>query len=394
MIPRRSSNIMRHKMKAKNLTRILFGCVLAVSCTQKTPRVNPQPAVALAPSPTVCQAPATRGPVFGQPDGAGHYLMPGNSSFGLWICDHHTGSYTNGSNPYTEYALRYNNIRASRSGNTWYYNYFGYTGFPTLYITPKDENRDDVTDVSADIFAYAPYQDSATPESVPFSIAGGTDVMFAAENGVDNLDIDPADLDANPRYTQNGPLGRTLEVPLTFHHALALLEFDFWMKNRSFNHPDEGGNALGYTLNSIKIIRRDGGHPLYTSGSMNAMTGGTLSGLTAADELSVGSGMGVGAGNTSTAPARSYVLQVPSQEGDAAYSDGDYTFEFHFSGQTYPVTFTLLREHIRHADGTTYGFQPGYRYTFKFEIDNYVHFEGVTVGEWETVEEPIHQTEI
>ena len=127
---------------------------------------------------------------------------------------------------------------------------------------------------------------------------------------------------------------------------------------------------------------------------MNAMTGGTLSGLTAADELSVGSGMGVGAGNTSTAPARSYVLQVPSQEGDAAYSDGDYTFEFHFSGQTYPVTFTLLREHIRHADGTTYGFQPGYRYTFKFEIDNYVHFEGVTVGEWETVEEPIHQTEI
>lgn len=392
---------MRHKMKAKNLTRILFGCVLAVSCTQKTPRVNPQPAVALAPSPTVCQAPATRGPVFGQPDGAGHYLMPGNSSFGLWICDHYTGSYTDGSNPYTEYALRYNNIRASRSGNTWYYNYFGYTGFPTLYITPKDENRDDVTDVSADIFAYAPYQDSATPESVPFSIAGGTDVMFAAENGVDNLDIDPADLDANPRYTQNGPLGRTLEVPLTFTHALALLEFDFWVKNRWYNHPDENGNALGYTLNSIKVTRREGGHPLYTSGKMNAMRSGLLYDLTESASVTVsglaphnGGTITVGSGNYSPGTAaKAYILQVPSQAGET-YSDGDYTFEFHFSGQTYPVTFTLLREHIRHADGTTYGFQPGYRYTFKFEIDNYVHFEGVTVGEWETVEEPIHQTEI
>ena len=225
--------------------------------------------------------------------------------------------------------------------------------------------------------------------------------MFAAENGVDNLDIDPADLDANPRFTQNGPLGRTLEVSLTFTHALALLEFDFWVKNRWYNHPDENGNALGYTLNSIKVTRREGGHPLYTSGKMNAMRSGLLYDLTESASVTVsglaphnGGTITVGSGNYSPGTAaKAYILQVPSQAGET-YSDGDYTFEFHFSGQTYPVTFTLLREHIRHADGTTYGFQPGYRYRFKFEIDNYVHFEGVTVGEWETVEEPIHQTEI
>ena len=134
---------------------------------------------------------------------------------------------------------------------------------------------------------------------------------------------------------------------------------------------------------------------------MNAMTGGTLYGLEDAASVTVsslaphnGGSITIGSGNySSETSAKAYVLQVPSQTGET-YADGDYTFEFRFSGQTFPVTFTLLREHILHADGVTCGFQPGYRYTFKFEIDNYVHFEDMTVGEWETVEEPIHQTEI
>ena len=59
------------------------------------------------------------------------------------------------------------------------------------------------------------------------------------------------------------------------------------------------------------------------------------------------------------------------------------------------MTFTLLTDHLKSSGETEFsGFQPGTKYTFHFVIDNYVHFEGLTVGEWETVEEPIHQTEI
>lgn len=383
-------------MKTKYLI-LTLALVAVFSCTEKTAPESPSAGLVLEMAPSLTESPATRGAIFA--DGSGR--MPVRSSYALWICEHHEGSYTDGSNPYTEYALRYNNIQAARADNgVWNYSYYGYTGFPTLYILPKDENHDGRTDVSADIFAYAPYQEAGTPESVSFSVTSATDVMYAAENGVDNLNIDPADIDpSDPRYTATPE--RTLQVPLHFTHALALLEFDFWVKNRYYNHPDESGNALGYTLNSIKVTRREGGHPLYTSGKMNAMRSGLLYDLTEAGSVTVsnlaphnGGAITVGAGNYSAATAaRAYLLQVPSQTGDTAYADGDYTFEFYFSGQTFPVTFTLLREHIKHADDT-YGFQPGYRYTFKFEIDNYVHFEGVTVGEWETVEEPIFQTEI
>ena len=376
--------------------------LVAWACTREpSPSSSPHP-VALDVTPSLSPAsPVTRQAIVGTGG-----VMPGNSTFALWICEHHAGSYTDGSNPYTEYALRYNNIQASRSDAGWSYNYYGYTGFPTLYILPKDDDRNGVTDINADIFAYSPYQASATPESVPFTIAGAVDVMYAAENGVDNLDIDPANIPAGPRYNPDGPLGRTLQVPLTFTHALALLEFEFRLRNSEYNHPDGDSTANPYTLDYIRIRRSVGGHPLYVSGTMNAMRGGELSGLVpAADDMLTVSGaalrplyndrsLGVYPDPNQPVPAKAYLLQVPSQTGDT-YADGDYTFEFKFSGQEFPVTFTLLTDHLKSSGETEFsGFRAGTKYTFHFVIDNYVHFEGLPVGEWETVEEPIHQSEI
>lgn len=377
----------------KHIYILLSVALLAVSCTQESVPVGTEAGVELSIVPSVTQPSETRSPVFGTYDSAtGKYYLPNGSTFGLYICEHHTGSYTDGSNPYNEYALHYNNIVAVRNNNgVWNYSYFGYTGFPTLFLTPRDEEHDGITDVTADIFAYAPYQEDGTPEAVSFSIPGATDVMYAAENGVSNLYIDPAN-SADPRIVDGH-----LIVPLTFKHALSLLEFDIVRKNDQINHPGGDGNTgrstNGYTLQSIRLDRKDGGHPLHVSGTMNAMKGGELTGLTDAETISISQSVGVGSATSLTNPARAYILQVPSQAGET-YSDGDYTFTFTFSGQTFPSTFTLLREHIRHADGTTYGFQPGYRYTFHFVIDNYVHFEGVTIGEWETVTEPLLQTEI
>ena len=392
----------------KHIYILLSAASLAlVSCSQKPDPVGTRAGLELNIAPAVTQSAETRSPVFGTYDSAtGKYYLPNGTTFGLYICDHHTGSYTDGSNPYHAYAPLFNNIRAVKNNGAWNYNYTdpeNNSAFPRLYIFPPDDDNDGVTDKTADIFAYAPYQQSGTPEAVTFSITQGTDVMYAAENGVDNLVIDAAD-PTNARIVDGH-----LEVPLTFKHALALLEFDISLKNGEINHPGGDGStgrtANGYTLESIRIDRKEGGHPLYVSGSMNAMKGGELTSLTEAGTVTVSgatlgrhytapdSRINISAVNTETNPAKAYILQVPSQAGET-YADGDYTFTFRFSGQTFPSTFTLLREHIRHADGTTYGFQPGYRYTFKFTIDNYIHFEGVTVGEWETVTEPLMQTEI
>lgn len=398
-------------MNMKPIHTLLSLALLAVvSCSQESVPGGTRTGLELNIAPAVSQSTETRAAVFGTYDsGTGKYYLPNRTTFGLYICDHHTGSYTDGSNPYAEYAPFYKNIKAARNtSGVWNYNYSdpeNNSAFPKLFLYPPDDNNDGVTDKTADIFAYAPYQEAGTPESVAFSITAATDVMYAAENGVSNLDIDAASLSA-PGVLDGFT---SLYVPLTFKHALSLLEFDISLKNPQYNHPGGDGStdrtANGYTLEYIRIDRKEGGHPLYVSGSMNAMKEGELTGLTEAASVTVSGGLlgphytdpnsplTVSAANTQTNPTKAYILQVPSQAGDT-YADGDYTFTFRFSGQTFPSTFTLLREHIRHADGTTYGFQPGYRYTFKFVIDNYVHFEDVTVGEWETVTEPLMQTEI
>ena len=390
------------------------------SCGVKNDPEVPVNGVSLSITPTLVQAPETRAAVFGDLSN-GNYMMPDGTSFGLFVCEHYDGSYTDGTNPYTPYALNYNNIKAVRTGGrdnvagdgVWNYTYYTYTNLTELYLKGTDENNDHITDVNADIFAYAPYQASVTtPEYVPFSVASAMDVMYAAQNPdpVANKDIDPG----NPAYHVTNPA--KVEVPLTFTHALSLLEFCFTLKNPLANHSyvaepttENGIQGIGqsyardYTLDFIKIERTAGAqHPLHVSGVMNAMTGGTLSELQDASSLTVSERAlqkhGYSATNyvhvsPSSNPGKAYILQVPSQEGES-YQDGDYLISFKFTGQDFPVTFTLLREHLMHADGTTCGFQPGYKYSFNFVIDNYVHFEGITIGEWETIEAPILQKEI
>lgn len=384
---------------------LIIAALVAASCSVKTDPDVAASVVTLSIDPTIRHAPETKQAVFGSPSGSG-YMMPDKSSYGLFICRHHDGSYTDGSNEYREYALAYNNIKAERNTD-WYYTYFESSNLKELLLWGSDEDHDNVTDYNADIFAYAPYVEGMeTPEAIPFSISGARDVMYASQNSdtAVNKDIDPA-------TAGTGTAPRVLEVPLTFCHALSLLEFDITLKNPQTNHsiaidPVTGQQitmavnaSKGYSLDYIRIERSSSAHhPLYVSGKMNAMTGGSLSGLVAAESVTVsGANLnkhynpngGVTAIVNST--ARAYVLQVPSQDGDAAYEDDDYIISFKFAGQDFPVRFFLKKDHIKHSDGTTYGFQPGYKYTFNFVIDNYVHFDGLNVGEWEEVETPIQK---
>ena len=86
---------------------------------------------------------------------------------------------------------------------------------------------------------------------------------------------------------------------------------------------------------------------------------------------------------------KAHLLLVPTQPDDE-----EFVFSFVFDGVTLNTVFNLKKEHLRHGESDTYGFQAGYEYKFHFVIDNYIHFKDVEFGEWTTVEEPVYEIHI
>lgn len=306
-----------------------------------------------------------------------------NNSLGLFICDHSDAD----PNPFTPHAAGYTNISAYKGSgaNDWSFRYGGYgSSLSTLYIRVK---KDDITDepILTDFFAYAPYTDGITnPHSIPFNLTGANsikDPLWCIENASPTI---------NKLINISEVAGETLTVPLTFRHALAQIACVVTIKNTQYLHPDGDGNAvwpgLGITLNKAN----PGAH-LYYSGRMDAFDGRLFS-LYETSSLGL-NGINYSTTSVDTPTKTAYTQFVPTQAGED-YADGDLEFHFSIGGQNSPVVFPLLREHLRHGTSDVYGFQAGYRYTFRFVIDNYVHFSGLTIGTWEDVEVPLYEIEI
>ncbi len=306
--------------------------------------------------------------------------LPNGATFGLYICDHHASSEPN---PYSEHSPQYNNIKAQRTNTKWMYSYAGYEAFPTIFVLEKlDKNNDPI---KADIFAYAPYdKDIKSLESIPFNINQQKDLMYAIENSnpAANKSINPA------------AYGSQIDIPITFAHAFALLEFRILLKNGQYNHPDGNGTVAKCQLSNITVRKNsdksaDEIH-LYSTGTMNAIDG-SLSSLQEADYLDFNKGS-IGISDTSSSGRRTIiarVLMVPAEP-----DDDDYIFSFVIDNTTINTRFVLKKEHLRHGATDQYGLKAGYKYTFNFELDNYMHFKDVSFGEWTTVEEPIYEIEI
>lgn len=314
----------------------------------------------------------TKGPILpGQIGGENQF--PVKSSYGLFICDH----VSEGSNPYNEHAPEYNNIKVHNpnNANKWLFSYDedDKSGFPVLFLVGKKDDADN--SVCADIFAYAPYnKDVTTPEYIEFAISTQSDVMYAIQN---------SDPDVNKNIN---PLGEASEVdvPLTFAHALTLLEFNVELKNDKYNHPEGNGNVKGYIIEKIKVTKNAAADvPLYSGGTLNAINGE----LTPKDDVE---SMTVKCKyDVKNNKIKTYLLLVPTEP-----DDDEYIFSFYLNDVLLNSVFELKKEHLRHGDSDVYGFKPGYKYTFNFVIDNYIHFTGVEFGEWTTVQEPIYKIEI
>lgn len=316
----------------------------------------------------------TKGPILPGECG-GEAQFPAKSTYGLFICDHVTDT----PNPYIEHAPNYNNIKANKEGSAskWMYSYDDKFQFPVIFLAGKKDDAD--MSVGADIFAYAPYNKNViSPECIEFDILLQDDIMYAIQNCDPsvNKDIDPL-----------GD-GSEVEVPLTFAHALTLLEFNLELKNDKFNHPDGEGALNGYSVDKITISKTSTADcPLYSGGTLNAVDG-VLTPKYDVESLTVKC-----AHTTSRKDnkinLKAYLLLVPTEPDDE-----EYIFSFHLNNIVLNSVYHLKKEHLKHGDSNEYGFKAGYKYTFNFIIDNYIRFTGVEFGKWTTVEEPLYQIEI
>jgi len=249
------------------------------------------------------------------------------------------------------------NIKAVYSSGSaaWTYYYVDETatgkvsaaGYGNVTVTERPDAE------TADLYAYAPYSQAAYlsgPEAIPYDVSAQTDLMYAVENTSSaNQGLDP-----------DSP--EELEASFTFRHAYALLAFKFDLAH------DAPALFNGVT---VSLAEGAGTARLYRSGTFNATTGTFNDDGVEVSSLDINSSFGFRKQNEAYAG----ILLRPTD-----VADGELVFRIRINGQpTQP--FVLKRSYLLHDDGVTYGFQPGYRYTFHFTIDNYVCFDGFSISE-------------
>lgn len=331
-----------------------------VACTKETDRSRNDTAVRIQASISGSEA-STKAPVIGS-------AFPNDGNYGIFVCKSGTTTTAHKSNSW--------NIRASYTeSNGWNYYYVSNlssgavasTGYDHITLTARDDAA------TADLYAYSPYVQSAYsagPAAIPYTIAESinnqTDLMYAQENttsGNAALDpLSPSDLSAT----------------FTFKHAYSLLAFRFKLRHDSSTVGY--GTGTTYNLTKITVTLADGSTTakLYTSGTFNALTGSFNADGTEVSSLSVTyptSGDWQCTINSASIYATAYLILVPTD-----VADDELVFTFTVNGQDLQP-FKLKRSQLLHNDSTTYGFRPGFKYTFNFTLDNYLFFDGFTVSD-------------
>lgn len=304
--------------------------------------------------------------------------IPDGFSYGLFVCNE---GETDENNKHKDNSWNLKaSYKAGADGNDgkWTYQYVDNmkngsltpSFYDNITITAREDQK------KADLYAYSPYMEGAylsDPTAIPFSFANGSqsDLMYAVENaGTDNKGLDPLREDVE-----------TLPAHFTFKHALALLVFEFKLKNHI-----SSTNTSNYILKQITVNNKKFGTSvakLYKEGTFNAVDG-SFSSDSDVNSLEVSA-------NNLTIQHRddgpdgiAYLLLVPTD-----LEDDELEMEFNLSStdDVKLPPFVLKKEDLKHIDGT-YGFQGGYKYTFHFTLDNFLYLNGVTISdEWTEGEE-------
>ena len=313
--------------------------------------------------------------------------FPDRGTYGIFVCKEGT---TDKENSHKDNSW---NLRASYLNNSWSYYYLDNLntgaltsiGYTNITITARDDGK------MADLYAYAPYISDAFkfgPTAIPFSLSDNDvnlfDLMYAEENRdqTKNKDLDPLSEEID-----------TLEATFTFHHAMAMLEFEFNVKH--YNPSSLSTNSSKYKLDTIKIQKKDPTAnttaKLFKKGFFNAKTGlFNEAQCTPVDAISLAC-VSTEISPRSTAPEKPTIARmtiVPTQ-----VEDDELQLVFILNGmESRPVD--LKKEDLKERDGN-YGFIGGYKYTFHFTLDNYLYLNGITISdEWPTEKQNLKEIEI
>lgn len=310
--------------------------------------------------------------------------IPDKFSYGLFVCE----------NGETDIAHKKNswNLKSSYAAGlegeagTWSFQYvenynsgvLSANAYDHITITAKEKEQRNIT---ADLYAYAPHiQGTFNPTAIPVSIASNiedqADLMYAIENTDpdQNKNLDPLSGDGD------------LEANFTFKHALALLAFEFKIKNY-------GTYSNSYYLQAIRIDKASSqtSAELYGSATFNAIDGSfNAKEDDKKDNLEINFNQKF-SHTSQESDLTAYVALVPTQ-----IEDDELIVNFIFNSAPNGMEvkpFVLKKNYVKHNDGDTYGFQGGYKYTFRLTLDNYLFLDGFTVGTWEEGE-PLQDIEI
>lgn len=323
----------------------------------------------------------TKAIVYGQYEGNS---IPDGFDYGIFVCESETKDKPHKPNSWNLRAS-YTASQEEEGAGSWSYQYvynisngaLSSNQYPNITITAK-ENEDKTDDIYADIYAYAPYMQEAYkngPTAIPISIAkklsDQVDLMYAVEN------TDPNHFNKGLNPVGNEPL----EAEFHFKHALALLVFEFKIKN----YPQL------YQFNSIKIEKIHPGNnstaKLYDRATFNATEGKfNEDNYHEVDQFEMILGLSFYA-TTNDSDYTTQMALIPTE-----IEDDELQIVFKLSNHEVKP-FILKKQYLTHDDGETVGFKSGYKYTFRFTLDNYLTLEDFSFGEW--IEgEPLKDVEI
>ena len=280
-------------------------------------------------------------------------------TFGMYVCVHEDQTLNPDGLQFQEHNQGYNNIKVTRTASSWvFYNSVLKENVSNLYISSNDAHE------NADVYVYAPYiQAAVNPANIPFNINRNEDLMYVAEN-------------TDPTVNKDMEPGANTELTFNFHHVLAKLEFRCRVLNVS-------PNTSSHTIDSI-VIRKAGSKTteMVSAGTFNAMTG-VLTPSATSDSVRFKNLF------YSVSPTSALFSEITPKTYTAVIypvdyvADGDYEVILVIDG--FRKQFSILREDLKHSDGTTYGFKAGNSYVFNIAIDNYIHLDGITIkNDWET----------
>ena len=311
--------------------------------------------------------------------------IPDQFSYGVFVCK--AGTTDKGNlHKQNSWNLKATYTKgAEGEEDSWSYQYVN--DFDSGALNADADERITITapvkgDPKADLYAYAPYIAAAhdnDPTAIPIEIASNisnqVDLMYAEENNTEaNKGLDPTSAGDDP-----------LEANFTFRHALALLAFEFEIKNYNARY------SSSISISSIKIKKKNPGSnttaKLYKTAYLNAITGqlNTDYDNNVVDQLEVSyrsllsDEVPIIRPNSEGADLTLYMALIPTQLED---DELEIEFTFNRTNLIQSKPFVLKKQYVKHGDGEKNGFQPGYMYTLKFRMDNYLYLDGFETALW------------